>query len=674
MRIFSNIIINNNWFSFKLHIKKIISWIKERGKYIFAFLITGVIVDIIVKNGVYCLTVDNLDNYCLGLIQIQATMTTLIIATIALLSGILNKSYLGISLCSYILDIKPNFLKFMNVLIYEFVLLGFTIILYTFECYNSVIILCVYSISILPFFIKNVYTAFANTSDVLGEIKKYYLDSVKENNNYKYIGEKFIEDWKKAIILRQSKEDFRDYFQLFMKLIIRIMSKDKDLKSVNAFSEIVAKYLLNNENYEIKLTGVYFVFDFYEEINKWLNKNLNVTNNIPSQISLLSNVDYSLNRVIKSLATEDIEKLLFRNFFVNVLNTAVIFRSKDINELSDLNTLQKISSSFGYLLDNQYRRVQTVYTPYWRTLIINSHLEYFLCNNISHDLKKFYYETFAKINFNICKSYLLCGYIDYIKNSVFSDWSGYTTILEHEPDKREAIILEIMLIHCFMYYLAYRENYPHISKELQQKVKSLIEDKHVIQIINKIYHSIAKIFSKDLSLIPRQQLENILDKCELFDTSTGGAIKATPMLDAIQDYYLYVILWLAIKSWKKFDVSKYLELDKYYSYLFNGYRESVENHLVELNALLNDTPSDSEINLMFDIFNRDMKGNFKRKLISDASLNYKKLKDSNAKERIHKRLKQYFYNCFGENHSVCAGTTKAKLEVSWTVEDFTELL
>ena len=417
MRIF-NVRINNNWFSFvKLYIKKIISWIKESGKYIFAFLITGGIVDIFVKNGMVWLTVDNLDNYCLGLIQIQATMTTLIIATIALLSGILNKSYLGISLCSFILDIKPNFLKFMNVLIYEFVLLGFTIILYTFECYNSVIIICVYSIFILPFFIKNVYSAFANPSDILGEIKKYYLYLVKENNDYKYIGEKFIEDWKKAVIHRQSKEDFREYFQLFMKLIIRIVSKDKDLKTVNAFSEIMAIHLLNNENYEIKLTGVYYVFDFYAEINKWLSKNQNVANNIPGQISLLSKVYRSFWGVIKSLSTEDIEKLSFRIFFVNVLTTAVIFRSKDINELSDLNTLQVISGSLGYLLDNQYRRVQTVNSPYWRTLIINSHIEYnCLKDDISHDLKKVYYETLAKINFNICKSYLMCGYIDYIKN------------------------------------------------------------------------------------------------------------------------------------------------------------------------------------------------------------------------------------------------------------------
>lgn len=656
MRIFSYIVVNDNCFFFKFPKKQQVKTrIKETGKYVFLCLLVGIIVDVFVKNGYHWLTVENLDNYCLGLIQIQATMTTLIISTIALLSGILTKSYLGISLCFFVLEVKPEVLKFKNILINEFVLLGLTIILYIFKCYNSVIVLCAYSIFILPFFIKNVYYAFVNTSDIFCEIRKHYLYLVKEDKNYKYIGEQFIKDWKKAIVIKQSKEEYKDYFRLFMDLIKRILSKENDFKTINAFSEVMANFLLTSENYETKLKGVIFIFDFYKEINKWLNDNFNTANNIRGQVTLLSDVFRTWWVVIDSLSTEDIEKLGFRALLKNVLETAVILGAKENDNVPDLEKLQNMAELFGFLLDKQYKKGYSVNIHYWRTLIVNIHLEYACCNkSLYKDSKEVYYKSWARINFNICKSYLTRGYTDYINSALFSDLSGYITNLEYNQDGREAIILEMMLIHCFMYYLAFRECSPHITEELQMNVRNLIEDKNVINKIHDFYYKVALNHSSCLSVSLEQNLENILDQCELFNfDEEGGGTKILTMEGVVRDYYLYIVLWVRINTLNKFNWSEYLEFDKYYPYMFNSARETIKDHLCKLNSLFNENPLAFQIDSMLNIFDREMKNELKIKKISEAALKYKEFDICNVKEKIQNALKSYFHSFFDENNSNC---------------------
>ena len=81
-------------------------------------ILIGTFIEYAVHCGLYIFTVKNFGETSSILVQIQATMTTLIVAVIALLSGIVSKSYFGISVNSFYLEIKPKILRFKVVLIY----------------------------------------------------------------------------------------------------------------------------------------------------------------------------------------------------------------------------------------------------------------------------------------------------------------------------------------------------------------------------------------------------------------------------------------------------------------------------------------------------------------------------------------------------------------------------
>ena len=83
-------------------------------------ILIGASIEYFVYRGYHLFTVNNFNNISLTLAQIQATMVTLLIAVIALLSGTISKSYFGISVNSFYLEIKPRLLRFKIVLIYEF--------------------------------------------------------------------------------------------------------------------------------------------------------------------------------------------------------------------------------------------------------------------------------------------------------------------------------------------------------------------------------------------------------------------------------------------------------------------------------------------------------------------------------------------------------------------------
>ena len=84
---------------------------KEILVIIFAVLmaVSGVIFDFLVARGCIFLEVNDLNEVSLVLLQIQATITTLTLTIIALLSGNISDFYMGISISAYFLEIRPVF-------------------------------------------------------------------------------------------------------------------------------------------------------------------------------------------------------------------------------------------------------------------------------------------------------------------------------------------------------------------------------------------------------------------------------------------------------------------------------------------------------------------------------------------------------------------------------------
>jgi len=75
-----------------------------------AFLLLGAMIDsmVICKQILVIIKVENISEFSLALIQIQATIVTLMLSIIGILSGVLSDQYMGVSVSYYFLEIKPR--------------------------------------------------------------------------------------------------------------------------------------------------------------------------------------------------------------------------------------------------------------------------------------------------------------------------------------------------------------------------------------------------------------------------------------------------------------------------------------------------------------------------------------------------------------------------------------
>lgn len=115
-------------------------------------------------------------------LQVQATVTTLGIALLSLLSGVTKEMYYGISVSQYIMQKKPLIFKHRTNVILELILIigGFAALVFGF--YNTLVVCLVVSLGIIGLMVWDIFVVFSGAKDVKEEIGAYCLHFFKKNS------------------------------------------------------------------------------------------------------------------------------------------------------------------------------------------------------------------------------------------------------------------------------------------------------------------------------------------------------------------------------------------------------------------------------------------------------------------------------------------------------------
>ena len=98
---------------------------------------------------------ENLRNAVLVFLQIQATIIALVMTVIALLSGIISESYMGISIPNYFLEKKSKWLNGRRILAIDFIAFIIEIVLYIASLYVEelmIVIIAGFAITLITTF------------------------------------------------------------------------------------------------------------------------------------------------------------------------------------------------------------------------------------------------------------------------------------------------------------------------------------------------------------------------------------------------------------------------------------------------------------------------------------------------------------------------------------------
>ncbi|MBR5953043.1 MAG: hypothetical protein IKZ85_07200, partial [Pseudobutyrivibrio sp.] len=117
--------------------------------------------------------VNNLSNVTLSILQIQAAICPLVIAIIALLSGVISDVYYGVSVCNYYLNIKPIYFKQKRIIIGLISAIGAGVFFYLLGLYNVVFSLFWATCLAIIISIMELYSVFKGQNYIEGELESY---------------------------------------------------------------------------------------------------------------------------------------------------------------------------------------------------------------------------------------------------------------------------------------------------------------------------------------------------------------------------------------------------------------------------------------------------------------------------------------------------------------------
>lgn len=176
---------------------------QKENKLILFMIIVLAIGFICDKMKIYFVCLEDISSLSLTIMQIQTTIGILVITVISLISGNMEESHYGISICHYYLNIKSKKLNFKRIIFFVLGLSLTSVIAYAFQLYSF--ILCIFIVTIINVLIAitNIYSAFSGRIDQYDEIEDYLEKQIElSNSSLEKLFIHFCDDWKRNIIVQ----------------------------------------------------------------------------------------------------------------------------------------------------------------------------------------------------------------------------------------------------------------------------------------------------------------------------------------------------------------------------------------------------------------------------------------------------------------------------------------
>ena len=262
---------NNKWEVNRKSIKR-----AEISVIIFVSIIVvfGIISDILVSNNIVWVFVENFESYILSLLGIQATIATLTIALVALISNNISESHMGVSVSDYYLNIRPVIFKQRFIIYITLALVAMTCGSYVFGWYNMIISLSATTIIFVILSACEIYFLFRGSQITKNEIELYVSENIGKNSLSKRYEKKkmqiidnFINDWMKNVYA-QPQAEYNQYKKIFIDSFENII-KHYSAESLSRFQEVAKKHVctcLDSDNDKIKARGIVLLNDIYDSV------------------------------------------------------------------------------------------------------------------------------------------------------------------------------------------------------------------------------------------------------------------------------------------------------------------------------------------------------------------------------------------------------------------------
>lgn len=623
-------------------------------------IIVGAVCDwnVLVENNVI-IPIDDIESFSLTILQIQATVGTLIFTIIALITGNISESYMGVSVSDFYLNIKPWKLTQKALIAISLGLCLAGVIFHSLGLYNIVFYLFIATLIAIIISISEIYTAFKGRNTQNREIESYISYMLKSNIEYEEklnIYQNFVLDWKKVVDAqdKQSYEKFLDIFEQCMTSLWDYKT-DESLSSIKQQCYSMSYCLLGSEKKSLKEKGLEFIQEIYDKlwsfIYKCITEERQILNQYESEFPLFTEISSELIRSIDEMNVEDVEKRLkYDNLADSVIRVAIWFRyDKETDEKeeqtkfrryqynyqSEIRELNSFAKYIGYYLGKQNNKNNLINQHAWASVLNKWSL--FSTYNIPEERAEEFLRAKVYNYFCYCYGMIVNGQENIVKMGLYLGGMKNTVTLDN---KYQALFY--MVVHCYVYYLAVRESGDCVPADIRQSALNIWNDKDVkdsyLEFLNMLSEKEEWL---DLDIL--DQMNNIVKSFELFPQFESA--KTMIIEFTTSDYYLFLILFMSHEFYLPELLETNIDDMRAFRYVSDGNEDKTKQMLTDLFKMTfvgskTEDQIDREVGLMYDDFEKMVKKKQKERYIRLAREAQKKYVTQINAEEICEKIKK----------------------------------
>lgn len=604
--------------------------------------------------------IEDIESLSLTILQIQATVGTLIIAIIALITGNISDSHMGVSVSDFYLNIRPWKLK-QKILIFLSLGLCLTgVICHSLKLYNAVFYLFVATLIVVSISVIEIYSAFRgkNTGDFEIETYiNYILESDAEFSKKDNIYQNFVSDWK-VIIDSQDKQSYEEYLGIFKKCMFALLNYGtaQSENSIQQQCYSIAYSFLGSEKNITRERGVEFIQKVYdvlwETIYKGKLKETSILANNKYGFYLFSEICDEMIYSMENINAESMEKKIRFSNLSDSIQRIAIWSRYDVDESngSEEELEKSRRSRVGY--DNEISQLN-YFARYWggylarqsaKGNIVNQKIwanalkgwSIFSAYNIPEERCEDFLKAKAEVYFNYCYGMLMNGQENIVKQGLYLAGIRNTVKLDN---KYQALFY--LAVHIYLYYLAVRESSDCVPENVRQGAKRVLDDERVKNVFEGFLDMLAEN-SEWLDLDMLKQLHEILDRYELFPMYEN--VKTMIIEYVVSDFYIFLILFMSHQYFLPELLDKNIDDMAAFRYVADESENKTKEIFKYLFQIIfagnkSDERIDAEIGLMYDSLEKIVKKKQKEKYIGLAIEEQKDYETNINEKEICEKIK-----------------------------------
>ncbi len=523
------------------------------------------------------------DRVIISMLGIQATISTLSIMLISLLTIIFKESYLGINYADYYSNIHNKCFTQKRVVHLAIGLVFLNAYLYFFNFFYLIIYIFFAELYLLIYSTENIFSIFESDTSTRSRIHKYFRELFTKSQLSKIERERIKNIFNGWDIFFDGTE-YKKALGIYQRAIYYMVKK----KAI-ALESLCARTIyhhLKNENAYIKKRGIEILNITYQIL-----VNLKVKD---YRCNVLGQVENALGTSIELIPiTENND-----NYSWNELSTNIIKFALFSHDSTCLRQLENFYVKYPYFIKANNSPIDVKNEHLIKNLFDFSYDK----NDIPEgDVQLF---LFHKCRMSLCylRSLLLCGSCDVIGKYIYFSNKYF------KFDSAERVFL-LFAFHCYLYYLSEKEEERIISSKIRDSSRRLLECKDMQSAMNNALNS-------DFYFCNPEKLLELLNG---FEYITPVSKKILIMEDVVKEWCTLMTLCAKEDNFSVFfkeDVYSYYRI-----FLSDKNEHEASNIIKRFYKLLNAGSAETDVKGKYDILKNTLIACYKKEKIDSLKKN-----------------------------------------------------